>query len=223
LELIKELNLKNYEIIAEKFYSGAISDILDDMGYRNQALDPSIRPIDSRLKVVGKAMTMMAIDVFEIPEECYVLELKAMDQIKEGEVIVVSTNFSKRTCFWGELLTTASIVKGARGAVMDSYTRDAKKILEVGFPLFTTGFSPIDSAGRSEVINYNCHIEIGGVSINPGDLVFGDIDGVVIVPSCIAVEVLNKAYNKIIGENKVREALLGGMNVSDAYNKYHIL
>ncbi|MCJ7637253.1 MAG: hypothetical protein MUO21_07155, partial [Nitrososphaeraceae archaeon] len=90
--LIKELNLEAYKVILENFYSGAISDILDDMGYRNQALDPSIRPIDNRLKVVGKAMTMMAIDVFECPKERYVLELKAMDQIKEGEVIVVSTN-----------------------------------------------------------------------------------------------------------------------------------
>ena len=166
---------------------------------------------------------MTSLLPYEIPEKPYEKELVALDEVKAGEVIAVSTNFSKRTCFWGELLTTLAVRKGCRGAVMDSYTRDTAKILKIGFPLFTTGFSPVDSKGRSEVIDYDCHIEISTVSINPGDIIFGDIDGVVIIPKDSAVEVVNKAFEKIHGENKVREELLAGKSVSEVYNKYKIL
>ncbi|MHB1253541.1 MAG: RraA family protein, partial [Candidatus Humimicrobiaceae bacterium] len=113
--------------------------------------------------------------------------------------------------------------RGCNGAVMDAYTRDTAKILKLKFPLFVTGYSPVDSKGRSEVISYNCHIELGGVVIDPEDIVFGDIDGIVIIPKNIAVEVANKAYEKIHSENKVREELLQGRSITEVYNKYKIL
>lgn len=221
--IVKEMNIETFDFMKENFYSGVLSDIMDDLGFRNQALDPKIRPIDNNMKVAGWAKTMVSADTYIIPERPYELELTALDEIKAGEVVAVSTNFSKRTCFWGELLTTLATRRGARGAIMDSYTRDAAKILKIGFPLFTIGFLPVDSKGRSEVIDYNCHIEISGVSINPGDIIFGDIDGIVIVPKDIAVEVVNKAYEKIHGENKVREELLAGKSVKEVYDKYKIL
>lgn len=220
---VKEMNIETFDFMKKNFYSGVLSDIMDDLGFRNQSLDPRIRPIDNTMKVVGWAKTMVSSDTYTIPEKPYELELTALDEIKAGEVVAVSTNFSKRTCFWGELLTTLATRRGARGAVMDSYTRDAAKILKIGFPLFTTGFLPVDSKGRSEVIDYNCHIEISSVSINPGDIIFGDIDGIVVVPKEIAVEVVNKAYEKINGENKVREELLAGKSVKEVYDKYKIL
>ena len=221
--IVKEMNIKAFDFMKDNFYSGVVSDILDDLGFRNQALDPRIRPVNPDLKVVGWAKTMVSADTYEIPERPYEKELIALDEVKTGEVIVVSTNFSKRTCFWGELLTTLAVRRGCRGAVMDSYTRDTAKILKIGFPLFATGFSPVDSKGRSEVIDYDCHIEISTVSINPGDIIFGDIDGVVIIPKDSAVEVVNKAYEKIHEENKVREELLAGKSVREVYNKYKIL
>ena len=221
--IVEEMNIKTFDFLKANFYSGVLSDIMDDLGFRNQALDPRIRPIDNNMKVVGRAKTMISADTYIIPERPYELELTALDEIKAGEVVVVSTNFSKRTCFWGELLTTLATRRGARGAIMDSYTRDAAKILKIGFPLFTIGFLPVDSKGRSEVIDYNCHIEISGVSINPGDIIFGDIDGIVVIPKEISVEVVNKAFKKIHGENKVREELLAGKSVKEVYDKYKIL
>jgi len=207
----------------KNLYSGVISDILDDLGHREQAMDACIRPIVPDMKIAGKAMTILSIDVFEIPEEPYKLELKALDQTKEGEVLVVHTNYSTRTGFWGELLSTLAVKKGANGAVMDAYTRDAVKIIEMGFPVFTTGFKPVDSKGRSEVVDYRCPIKCGGVNINPGDIIFGDIDGIVAIPPEDAVEVINKAYEKVDGENKVREAILGGMGAAEVYEKFGIL
>ena len=207
----------------ENLYSGVLSDILDDLGHREQAMDACIRPIVPGMKVAGKAMTILSIDVFEIPEEPYKLELEALDQTKEGEVLVVHTNYSTRTGFWGELLSTLAVQKGANGAVMDAYTRDAEKIMEMEFPVFTTGFKPVDSKGRSEVVDYRCPIKCGGVNINPGDIIFGDIDGIVAIPPDDAIEVINKAYEKVHGENKVRKAILGGMGAAEVYDKYGIL
>ncbi|MCL6086820.1 MAG: RraA family protein [Actinobacteria bacterium] len=220
---IREMNLETFKFMKEEFYSGVISDILDDFGLRNQHLDPSIKPVNSQLKVAGKAMTMLSVDTYNIPERPYEMELQALDELKEGQVVVVTSNFSKRTGFWGELLTTLAMRRGCNGAVMDAYTRDTAKILKLGFPLFVTGYSPVDSKGRSEVISYNCHIELSGVPVDPGDIVFGDIDGIIIIPKDIAVEVVNKVYEKIHSENKVREELLQGKSITEVYNKYKIL
>jgi len=221
--IIKELDIEAFDFIKDNFYSGVISDILDELGLRDQSLDPRIRPIRDDMTVVGWAKTMLSTDIYHIPQKPYEKELTALDEINPGEVAVVSTNFSARTCFWGELLTTLTIRRGGRGAVMDSYTRDAAKILKTGFPLFTIGFRPVDSKGRSEVIDYDCPIEIGGVKIEHHDIIFGDIDGVVVVPQKEAVEVFNKAYQKIHGENKVREEILEGKSIVDIYDKYKIL
>jgi 4-hydroxy-4-methyl-2-oxoglutarate aldolase len=220
---ISEINNDTFAFMKENLYSGVLSDILDDLGHREQAMDACIRPIIPGMKVAGKAMTILSLDVFEIPEEPYKLELKALDQTKEGEVLVVHSNYSTRTGFWGELLSTLAVKKGANGAVMDAYTRDAEKIIEMGFPVFTTGFKPVDSKGRSEVVDYRCPIKCGGVSINPGDIIFGDIDGIVAIPLDDAVEIINKAYEKVHGENKVREAILSGMGAAEVYEKYGIL
>ena len=220
---ITEINNETFKFMKENLYSGVLSDILDDLGYREQAMDACIRPVVPDMKVAGKAMTILSIDVFEIPEEPYKLELEALDQTKEGEVLVVHTNYSTRTGFWGELLSTLAARKGANGAVMDAYTRDAEKIIEMGFPVFTTGFKPVDSKGRSEVVDYRCPIQCGGVNINPGDIMFGDIDGIVVIPPDDAIEVINKAYEKVDGENKVRDAILGGMGAAEVYEKYGIL
>ena len=222
-KIITEINNETFDFMKKELYSGVLSDILDDLGFRNQSMDACIRPIVPGMKVAGKAMTILSIDVFEIPKEPYKLELEALDQTKEGEVLVVHTNYSTRTGFWGELLSTLAVRKGSNGAVMDGYTRDAERIIKMEFPVFTTGFKPVDSKGRSEVVDYRCPIQCGGVDVNSGDIVFGDIDGIVVVPVDSAIEVINKAYEKVHGENKVRDAILGGMGAAEVYEKYGIL
>jgi 4-hydroxy-4-methyl-2-oxoglutarate aldolase len=207
----------------EVLYSAVLADILDDLGFRHQALEHNIRPIGSPLKLVGRAFTVLATDVYEAPENPYVTELEAVDQLAEGDVVVATTNGSTSSALWGELLSTAARSKGARGAVIDGLTRDSVKIMEMGFPVFARGYSPLDSKGRMEVISYGVPIRCGGVLVRPGDIVFSDHDGVVVIPQGISEEVLLRAVDKASGEDEMRRALQRGMGVIEAYNRYGIL
>lgn len=224
MQSIKEINVETFQKIKKDLYSGLLSDCLDKLGSKKHAMSPLIRPVTPEMKVAGRAHTILAADVYDYEEgKEYTREWEALDNIKKGDVAVFSTSFSKSTAFWGELLSTAVDVRGALGAVGDTFTRDAKRIIEMNFPLFITGFSPLDSLGRSEVISYNCKIECGGVVVNPGDIIFGDIDGIVVIPSDLALEVINKAYEKAEKENIVRDALLKGMSLKEAWDRYHVI
>ena len=119
--------------------------------------------------LVGRALTMQSIDVYEPEENVYEHEIAAVDSLKPGDVMVASTQQSTRTCLWGELLSTASVARGATGAIIDGYTRDVRLIEKMGFPMFSTGMYPVDSAGRGMVIGYNSTIDCGGVIVHPGD------------------------------------------------------
>lgn len=207
----------------EKLYAAVIADVLDELGFRRQAMDHSLRPLGPGMVVVGRALTVLATDVYEVPENPYEKELQAVDRLSEGDVLVATTNGSTSSGFWGELLTTAAKSKGARGAVIDGLTRDSAQILKMGFPVFVRGYNPLDSKGRTDVISFGSTIECGGVRVRTGDVVFGDNDGVVIVPEEVAGETLRKADEKVSGENEVRHALEQGVGVVEAYNKYGIL
>ena len=128
-----------------------------------------------------------------------------------------------RNCIWGELLSTAARARGARGAVIDGFIRDARQILAMGFPVFTTGLSPVDSNGRGDVVAYNVPIECGGVTVNPGDIVFGDADGIVVIPKAVETEVITAAVEKVSGEDRTRDALRDGATLREVYDKYGIL
>jgi 4-hydroxy-4-methyl-2-oxoglutarate aldolase len=224
-DIIKEIDLKTFKLMKDNLYTGAIADILDEKGFRNQVMSSVIRPLTPDTKVAGWAKTILSADVYHMPKPGmeYKLEFQAIDSLKKGEVIVWGSNYSEISGFWGELLTTAAIQRGAAGAVGDSNIRDTVKILETGFQLFFKGYRPLDSKGRNDVIAYDCRIECGGVAVFPGDIVFGDIDGVVIIPAGLAVEVINEAYGKVDRENIVREELKKGMSLPEAWEKYHTI
>ena len=212
-----------FDLMEERLYAAVISDALDAAGYRGQVLRHTIRPLHPQTVVVGRAMPVLCVDVYEIPEEPYQREIAAVDSLKQNDVLVCSTNRSTRICFWGELLSTAARARGARGAVIDGFIRDAKQILAMGFPVFTTGLSPVDSNGRGDVVDYNIPIECGGVTVNPGDIVFGDADGVVVVPQAVETTVIEAALEKVSGENRTRDELLAGATLREVYDKYGIL
>ncbi len=153
-------------------------------------------------------------------EDWYKGELEAVDALVPGDVMVVSTC---RGCYWGELLATASRYRGARGIVVDGYTRDTLALIEMEFPTFVAGISPQDSLGRIEVDAVGVPIESGGITVHPGDLVLGDHDGVVVVPSTAAEEVLTLAEQKVSGENLVRQKLAEGMPVTEAFRTYGVI
>lgn len=211
--------------IEKELTTAVICDILDDFGYRNQAMSGQIKPLDDSYKLVGIAKTMLSYDVYEQPEEPYKTEIAAVDSLREGDVVVVCTNNSCSNGFWGELMATAAIARGARGVILDGAVRDIRQLKELGnqFKVFAVGRNPLDSKGRCLVADFDCPVMCGGVMVNSGDLVFADVDGTVVIPAVIADEVFERALQKIHGENKVREELRKGAFLKEVFEKYQIL
>ena len=192
--------------LKDVLYSAVIADVMDKMGVKlPTCMRNNIRGIEPSTKIFGRAFTVLAADVYEEQPEPYKLELEAVDAIGPGEVMVATTNGSTSSGFWGELLSTCAKRNGSVGAIIDGCTRDAKKIMELGYPLFVRGYCPYDSNGRTDVIAYKVPIMCGDVLVNQGDLVFADFDGVVVVPKDIADEVIEKALQKVQAENIVRD------------------
>lgn len=216
-----DLEMLNFMKI--RLYSAVLNDSLDQLGFYEQAMRADIRPVYPDAVVIGRAMTVLSMDTYERGEEPYKLEIESVDSLLPGDVLVASTGGSKRTCFWGELLSTASQTRGAYGAIIDGYTRDVRQIIAMKFPVFATGMKPVDSNGRSIVVDYKCPINCGGVVVRPGDIIFGDIDGVVVIPKHVEMDVIQKAIEKVEGENKTREELKQGKYLRDVYEKYGIL
>lgn len=212
-----------FAMMGQELYAAVLSDALDAAGYREQTLSHTIRPLYPEAVVVGRAMPVSCVDVYEMPDEPYQQEIAAVDSLKQNDIFVCSTHQSTRNCIWGELLSTAARARGARGAIIEGFIRDARQITEMQFPVFMTGLSPVDSYGRGDVVAYNVPIECGGVTINPGDVVFGDIDGVVVIPQAVEVEVIAAALAKVSGENRTRDELRAGATLREVYDKYGIL
>jgi regulator of RNase E activity RraA len=211
------------DVLAQQLYSAVLSDVLDALGRREQALAPRLRPVWSEAVLVGHAHTVLTVDIADVRPDPYRMEIEAVDTLRPGDVLVAATGPSTRTCFWGELLSTAAKGRGARGAVVDGYVRDVRRIRQLAFPVFATGMSPVDSAGRSMVVEYGGSVVCGDVLVREGDLVFGDEDGIVVVPKELEEEALRRALEKVHGENRTREALEQGMTLTEVYAKYGVL
>jgi 4-hydroxy-4-methyl-2-oxoglutarate aldolase len=212
-----------FELLRAKLYTSVVSDVLDRQGLLDQAMAARIRPIAPGMRLVGKAHTVFTADVYQRPENPYVKEIAAVDALKPGDVMVASTNGSERTCLWGELLSTAARARGATGCLIDGHTRDVQRILEMGFPVFCTGFRPVDSSSRSTVIDYGCPIRCGDVLVHPGDIIFADIDGVVVIPQDHLEPTVRLALEKVEGENASRDMLEKGFLLRDVYDRYGVL
>jgi 4-hydroxy-4-methyl-2-oxoglutarate aldolase len=211
------------QFVEEQLYTAVISDSLDSLGARDQAMREYLRPIHDRCVFAGWARTMLCVDTAEIPSDPYGKEIEAVDSLKPDEVMVCSTNKSIRNAPWGELLSTAARARGAKGAVIDGFVRDVRKIAEIRFPVFATGMKPVDSMGRGLVTGHNVPIECGEVRVNPGDLIVADFDGVVVVPRQLVPDTIRLAAKKVSAENHSRLELAAGSYLRDVYNKYGIL
>jgi regulator of RNase E activity RraA len=209
--------------IERVLYTAVICDALDQLGYRDGAMREYLRPVTVRHCFAGWARTIACRDMHYIPEDCYKTEISAVDSILPGEVVVVDTGRSPQNAPWGELLSTASLARGARGAVIDGLVRDVKKIDELGFAVFAAGIKPVDSRGRGIVVEYNVPVDCGGVRVSPGDLVFADYDGVVAVPREMVAEAVKLATDKVSRENSTRAELMQGAYLRDVYAKYGVL
>jgi len=211
-----------YDGIEKKLYTAVLADIMDRMGYWNQVMRHDIRPLYEGAQVVGRAATMLGVEVREVPSEPYVLEMALLDDLKPGEVIVCASH-SETAAIWGELLSTCARARAGRGAIIDGLSRDSRAIIAMRFPTFGLGLTPADSRGRIEVVTIRTSIQVGGVLIHDGDLIVADGDGCVAVPQEIEDEVIEGAMEKVSGENIVRELLRKGAKVTEVFEQYGIL
>lgn len=213
------------ETAKETLYVAAVCDILDEMGHRSQAMHQRLRPLDSRnCTFIGLARTVqwMAME-YVVEEDPYGLELEAMDSLKPGDVSVHNTDYGGTNAPWGELMSTAATMRGAVGCVCDSQIRDCQKIIDLGFPVFMAGIRPLDSKGRGRVMAYDVPIVCGDVRVSPGDIVYADFDGIVVIPASLAKQVLESAMEKVRKESLSRKELLEGRLLEEVYAKYGVL
>ena len=186
----------------DTFFCAMISDVLDGLGHTKQALAPCMRPLDDALVLVGRARTMLYADVYARPgpdENHYALEIALVDDLRPGDIVV------------------------AAGAVMDGFVRDIKQVRELKFPVFSGGIAPLDSMGRGKVIEVDVPVECAGVLVHPGDIVFGDADGCIVIPQSLEKAVLEAGREKLASENKSMEALKAGRRLIDVYDEFGVL
>ena len=220
-----------FALARRELFSAVIGDVMDKLGLRRQFLPPRIQPLDRSMVTVGRALPVLEADFFDearegshnpIAQKPFGLMMEALDSLRPGE-IYVCTGASPSYALWGELMSTRAIACGAAGAVLDGYSRDTRGILALGFPTFSYGSYAQDQGPRGKVVDYGAPIEIGQARIEPGDILFGDLDGVCVVPRRAETEVFHAALEKARGEKVVQKAIQAGMSAGEAFAKYGIL
>jgi len=220
-----------FELVRRELFTCVVGDVMDKLQLLRQFLPPQIHPLHADMVTIGRAMPVLAADVFAekvsgsanpLMEKPFGLMLQALDDLRQHE-IYVNTGSSPRTALWGELMTTRASKLGAAGAVVNGYVRDTKSILKMNFPTFCFGSYGQDAAPRYKVVDFRVPIEIGGVLVRPGDILFGDIDGVCVIPSEAAEEVFAKSLEKARGEKLVKKAIEEGSSAVAAFQKFGIV
>jgi regulator of RNase E activity RraA len=219
-------------LIAEReLFTCVVGDVMDKLGLVHQFLPPQIRPLGDNMVVIGRAMPVLSGDVFvekvedtsnALSSKPFGLMLEALDDLRRNE-IYVNTGSSPRNAMWGEMMSTRAEKLGARGAILNGYVRDTRAILTMNFPTFGFGSYGQDSAPRYKVHDFRVPIEIGNVKIRPGDILFGDIDGVLVVPQDAEVEIFRLALEKARGEKTVKMELDAGSSAVAAFSKHGIM
>lgn len=220
-----------FTLVERELFTCVVGDIMDKFRLVHQFLPPQIRPITSDAVVIGRAMPVISGDVFEdfvsgsanpLMAKPFGLMLEALDDLKKNE-IYISTGAAPRNANWGEMMATRALHLGARGAVLNGYYRDTRALIGLKFPTFGYGSYGQDSAPRYKVHDFRIPIEIGQVRITPGDIIFGDIDGVCVIPKEAEQEIFHLALEKARGEKLVKKALEAGCSAVDAYREHGIM
>lgn len=220
-----------FAIAQRELFTCVVGDVMDKMGSQHQFLPPQIQPLRPDMVVIGRAMPVLSIDVFAeriagtanpLMDKPFGLMLEALDDLRKNE-IYLNTGSSPRNALWGELMSTRASKLGSRGAVLNGYVRDTKAILKMNFPTFGFGSYGQDSAPRYKVVDFRVPVEIGQVRVQPGDILFGDIDGVLAVPAEAEEEVFTRALEKARGERLVKQAIEAGSSAVEAFKKYGIM
>jgi regulator of RNase E activity RraA len=207
--------------IRQTLYTPVVGDLLDALGYYHQFLPQEIQPAHEDFVLVGRAMPVLLAPVLGPQAQPFGKLTEALDQLQPGEVYVATGVLNCAS--WGELLTATARVRGGAGAVLDGFHRDTRQMLAQGWPVFSRGRYAQDAGVRSVVAEYRVPIEIAGVRVRPGDLLFGDLDGVVVVPREVEEEVIQRALEKARAEKVVRREIESGVPSTEVFRKYGIL
>lgn len=220
-----------FALCRRELFTAVVGDIMDIMGHRNQFLPPAIQPLRDDMVVIGRAMPVLEADdtggegpgrANDLMNRPFGLMLRALDDLKTNEVYICSGS-SPHYALWGELMSMAATNRGAAGAVVDGYSRDTRGILKQNFPTFSYGRYAQDQRPRGKVIDFRCTLQVGAVTVSPGDIIFGDLDGVCVVPRAIERDVFEAALEKANGERRVFDAIKGGMGAQEAWDTFGIL
>jgi regulator of RNase E activity RraA len=214
-----------FDTLRRELFTAVVGDVMDAMGLLHQFLPPQIKPLRNDMVVTGRAMTVLEADVpsgTDFVSEPFGLMFRALDDLKAEEVYICAGG-SPRYALWGELMSTRATNLGAAGAVLDGYHRDTSGIIRLGFPTFSYGGYAQDQAPRGKVIDFRVPLEVGGVKVAPGDIVFGDLDGVCVIPRDAEDEVFRRALEKVQQENLVGRAIEEGMGAQEAFEKFGVM
>lgn len=211
-----------YALMRRELYTPVVGDILDTHGLYHQFLPPAIHALREDMRIAGTAMPVLMMDVFEAQEQPFGLMTQALDDLQPNEVYTASGALH-RSANWGEIMTATAKSRSAAGAVVNGYHRDTPQVLSQNFPVFSRGNFAQDSGPRMKVADFRVCIEIDRVRVAPGDVVFGDVDGVLIIPADVVDDVVTLALEKARGEKIVRREIENGMSSTEAFRKYGIL
>jgi len=203
-----------------------LSDVMDALGLTDRAMRPFVRPLEETMTLVGRARTGLYMPVYSVAagENPYEMEIALVDDLKAGEIAVLACGGpTERIAPWGELLSTASMARGAAGCVTDGLVRDVRQIRAMRFPVFHGGIGPLDTKGRARMMERDIPVQCAGVAVRSGDILFGDADGVVVIPREHEPSVLAKAREKAQGEDRARVELRQGRLLGQVYAKYGVL
>lgn len=210
-----------FQLIDQWLYTPVVGDILDSLEYYHQFLPQAIRPLQENMKVIGRAMPVLTMDVYGNQKVPFGLMTQALDDLQEGEVYI-SAGAEFRSATWGEIMTATAKMRKARGAVVYGYHRDTPQVLSQNFPVFSLGHYAQDSGPRMKIAEYRIRIQVGNVWVSPGDLIFGDIDGVLIIPREVEQEVLRNSLEKAKAEKVVRKEIESGRSSTEVFKEYGI-
>ena len=215
--------------IRERLFTAVIGDVMDRHGLTRQFLPPEIRALDPDGVLAGRAMPVLEADCcgdaigHSGAADPFGLMLRALDDLRPGEVYV-AVGASPRYALWGGLMSTRAQSLGAHGAVMDGFHRDTREIRKLGFPVFSHGAYAQDQRLRGRVIDFRCTVEFrNGVRVAPGDVIVGDIDGVLVIPREHVQDVVRRSVEKVAGEEEVRRAILRGERTEAAFARTGIM
>lgn len=204
--------------LSEKLYSGLICDVLDYFSYRKQSFTSTFQITAPNAVVFGRAFPVQAERVDHMVENALVNQCASIDQVKEGDVYVLATKDEDFDgAVWGEIMSTGVRAHGGVGAIINGMLRDTKFVQKMDFPVLYRGHMPTTSKGRTEITAWNVPITIEGITVNPGDLIFADVDGVVVIPQEVEDQVIERCLHIMANEDITRERIAGGASVEETY------